>query len=739
MASFVRRFLFDPGIETLLEIESVNIIDLEPPAQITGVGAGTVLMVGEFENGTFVQREVTSASDFKSTFGSFGYENDGVPGNNPSARSRKADNVLTAEFFNGNGFVALANKKFKRLIVLRIDTSVGEVEFTRLPCLLGSDAPAFDLADAETLVVDDGGGNDTVTLDGVVATVLSAAGMFATGFTGGEKMNVTIDDGVVGQQIGPVDIVFQAGDQSQAQAIARINLVLGFTSASDTGMDTTTMVGRVQGTAGNVIINSIDAAVATALGFAAGTTNGTGNVANIDAVTVAELDSLIDTATAGNVKADRDADGKLRICNVNTSLTTLAIDVLSTATGFGFTIPSSTDATVEADNIDVIIPAGTRVRNSGAVEWVTMQDVATKANNRGPYSVKVRPGLDDGTVAGSVAASVAVLPFPIRGAGFAVTNPLPLTAALTEAQIDVKYTDAIITTKSLVKVGKEANIIAAARQSNIIRAGLRTNAVEASSEGALGRMAIIRPPLGTTTRAVATGSVAPGVGATRNQRVVYAFPGAQTFISQIAFQGSAGGAGFTDDGLIDSGADAFMASAMSQLPPEENPGQLTEFLNGVTGIEAGNPDVQDLAIGDYISFRKNGVAALRQSINTGQFLFQSGVTSVNPATNPNLRNIARRRMADFIQDTLALRATAFGKKLATRSRRAAVIAEFRQFMKSLVDDERLAAQSALQSGDSAEIKLGIFRLIIKGTTISSLDSIVLESTIGETVTIDEVA
>jgi hypothetical protein len=739
MANFIRRFLFDPGVETLLEIESVNILDLEPPAQITGVGAGTVLMVGEFENGPFSQYEVTGATDFKNTLGSFGYEYDGVPGNNPSARERSADLALSPENWNGNGFAALANKKFRRLILLRVDTNTGEVTFTRLAAVLGGTAQTFTLVSGQQLSFDPAGsGVVNATFTGVVASTTSAAGVYPTTFTGGETMNVTIDDGITGSQIGPVDIIFQAADQLQVDVIARINAVLGYTAASDAGAGVTDLDGRIGGTGGNVKINSIDAAVATATGFSAGTDVGTGTVVNIEAVTEAEVNTAVNTADTDSY-VERDADGKLRLyyADILAANQTIAVDAATTAVNLGFTIGDSHDATLEADNVDMTIPAGTRVRNGSAVEWVTMQDIAVTADSEGPYTVKVRHADDDTTGLGSIVGSVTVIPFPIRYSAFAVDNAAPITAALTEAQLDAAYVAAIQSTKSLTQAGKEANVILAARQSNIVRTALRDSALEASAEGAYGRMAMIRPPLGTL-RATARAAAQPGVGAYRDQRVAYCFPGVQTYLSQIAFQGTAGGSGFSSDGIIDVGFDAFVASVLSQLPPEENPGQITTFLNGVLGLEAGNDDVQDMTIGDYTLFRASGIAAPRQSINTGTFVIQSGVTSVNPATNPNLRNIARRRMADFIQDSLALRATAFGKQLSTRSRRAAILSEFRAFMSDLVDEERLDSQSVVVGSDAAEIAAGLYRLRIKGRTLASLDSIVLESTIGESVTIDEI-
>lgn len=844
MGNFIRRFLSDPGVETLLEIESVNILDLEPAASISGIGTGMVICVGEFENGPFAAAdgegpsEVAGVSDFLARFGGFGHTYDGVQGKNPCARKRNADAALNPEYWNGNGFISLVNKKFKRLVLARVDTSVGEVEFTRLACVSGSSAPTFDLEPAETLVYDlgTGAGLVTATFSAAVAQRDTAAGVFPTLFVGGEKFNVTIDEGTP-QQIGPVDIVFQAADQTQAQVVSRVNTVLGYTSASVLGGGVTRMVGRVRGTGGNVKINSADAAVIAAIGVAVGATNGTGNVANIDAVTVAEVDSVI---AGTDVRADRDAAGNLRLCNTLTPGTgTLYIDPTSTANGLGLTEGQVADAddghaqwtsaagvyptlfaggetvtlgfdgdvnvlvtfdvadqtqaqvisrvntvlgftaaasvsatrtklegrenggqvrivaasapgvlttlgfslrTIDAvKNASGTIPAGTRVRNSSAAEWVTMQDVAVEAEDPGSYSVKVRPATDDGTALTSVTGSVTVVPFPIALGGFSCTNPLALSAALSEAAIDAAYLAAMDATRNLNNVAAKANAIYSARQSNVCRVGIRDNARLASSEGAYGRVGIIRPPLGVTRSVARSTSQQPGVGAYRDQRVGYAFPGVQTFVSQIAALGLAGGDGFTADGVIDVGFDAFCASVFSQLPPEENPGQVTAFLGGVLGIEAGNADVQDLTMADYIAFRESGIMAPR--MDDGVAIIQSGVTSVNPLVYPNLRNVARRRMADFIQDSLALRLKSYGKKLNSRSRRALITQEVRAFMQGLVNDERI--EGFLLDGKNGNtpetLALGIFRLILKARTISSMDSIVLETTVGEGVDINEAA
>ena len=734
--TFIRRFLTPPDVATLVEIEAVNILDLEPPASITGVGSGTVLHVGEFENGPFTQYEVSGASDFQTTFGSFGYTYFGVQGNNPCARARKADAAVYWEYWNGNAFVQLANKKFKRLICLRVDTSVGSVSFTRLAMVKGGIGPTFLLSTGQHLDSDPGAGVVTGTFTGVHAIYTSGNGVYPTTFTGGEKMNITVDSGVVGSQIGPVTIFFQASDQTHADVVARINTVLGYTCAAVAAL-TTVFTGRVKGLAGNITINSGDAAVLAALNIALGATPGTGVCQNIEAVTVAEVNTIMHAASA-SLTADADENGYLRLFNdVGTSIT---INVATTATGFGFTIPDASTAAIGAAGV---IPAGTRVRDAGAHEWVTMQDVnviagTSGATGAGPYTVKVRPALDDTTGVGALALAVNVIPYQPSFAVFKVANSAVLTVALTEAQLDAAYVVAIQSTKALNLAGKQTNIITSARQSNIIRSALKASALEASSEGCYGRMTFIRPPL-NSTRATMRAATQPGVGATKDQRVVYSPIGHTTYISQMTALGLAGGAGYAADGIVDVGADTLLASVCAQLPPEENPGQDNTFMTAALGLvsAATNPDVQAMTIVDYTLFRAAGICAL--IFDNGDSSFQSGVTSVDPLVHPNLRNIARRRMADFLQDTQALRLKSFSKKGNTRGRRIAIMGELRCFLDGLKKAERIDSYSLKQTSTVTELGLGIMRIAEPVRTISSLDAIVLESTVGESVVIEEAA
>lgn len=837
--TFVRRFNFDPGNEVITQIEGMVLISRQPPGSTIGAQSGIVLCVGEFEDGDYeVPTEVEGGGDLQTTFGGFGYTVGGVVSCNPSARGRKADNATSFEYWNGNGFISLVNKLWGGLIVCRVDTSVGAVEFTRLPAVTGNSENTWVLEAGQNIVLDLFGTQSTVTFDAAVADLLSADGVYPTTFAGGEKMNVTIDQGTP-QQIGPIDIVFTSGDQTHTAVVNRINAVLGYTAASAATLKTH-LVGRNKGTAGKVKINSIDSLVATATGFSATSASGTGDVSNIGAVTFLEAKTRIE-ADASGTRVDRDNSGNIRIAA--TSADTIMV-VSQTATAFGFTdnlvstepdgfavlvsgagtypdgftggetltlgFDGDPDATVTfqagdttraaviarvntavgyealsahtvstklvmtgrenggqvrvvaasagvltALGLSVVtvnavahdvetIPAGTRVQDDTGVEWVTTQTQQVQLDDSGPYSCRIRPANDDGTNAGASADELTVLPTSPGTSAWSVNNPDDVSAALTESQIDAQYQRAFDATLSQTSVAKTANLIFSARQSNAVRSMGRLNVVKANSSGMAGRIFMESPPLGTTRARAKSSGVAPGVGVTRNKDVVYCYPGVNTFVPQIAARGLAGGAGFTADGNLDVHFDAWVASTCSQLPPEQNPGQQTDFMVAVRSVEVGNVDVQNLSIEDYIAFKAAGIAA--PIIDDGVCLIQSAVTSVNPSNEPGYVDISQRRFEYFIQDSLIKLTKRFSKKSQSRQAQSDFLGTIDQFLLGLKSPGNPAAQrivdysiDARNPNTKASLGAGIFRTVVKVQMIPDFKYIVFETEVGPNVDVSVVA
>jgi hypothetical protein len=843
---FIRRFLVDPGDDVLLEIESVNILDLNPPASISGIGTGTCIIAAEFENGPYNSVvELLSGDDLKNTFGSLGYTYQGVVGNYPCAVQRSADATLTPETWNGNGFVQLSGKKFARLLAVRADTSVGAVQFTRHASVTGVGQFSYMLQPGQHLDLDlnDPATNYVTTFTATAATVTAIGGVYPTTFAGGESLTLGYDNGT------DFTVFFQAADQSNAQVVARINTFAGFAFA-DLNAGQLRLTGRQLGNAAAVRVVSGSAGVLTKLGLTAATTIGTGNVGDILAVTNNELAAAVNTTLTGKGFLEFDTNGNPRIVLTDSTNPPFFVHVLAstTATGLGFTIdqvgtddgrgvligpttgvyattfgggetitivdsalpapvvvtfvigdqshaqvisrintffstpvafshtstgialrstkvggtikilavsvPLVTTATALAPGMSGtgvvptagVIPAGTLVQNVPAAGvtptlLVTTQDVQISSQSIGPYTAKVRHAVDDGTGTSLNAGTVTKVDAPVTFSAFVAVNPAPISAALTEAQIDAAYVNALASTLDLNSVAQQANMIYSARQSNTIRNALRQNALDASAKGMFGRVACIRPPLNTLIATATSNAAAPGVGATRDQRVIYCYPGFNTFVPLIGQRGTAGGTGFTADGNVDVGADGFMCSIMSQLPPEENPGQETTFTAAVNGLETG-ANVQGFDINSYKLLKASGIAGARID---GIAIFQSGVTSVDPGVYPELTRISRRRMADFIQDSVARSVKAFGKKLSTNARRRAIAGQIRSFMEGLLGVSNPGSQRIAgftiddkKANTPETLGRGLYKIILRVRTLASLDSIVIATTVGEQVEVDEV-
>lgn len=477
---------------------------------------------------------------------------------------------------------------------------------------------------------------------------------------------------------------------------------------------------------------------------------------------------------------------KLVLCRVDMDL---AEGVQLQITGTVIDPTTGSAVTVIPDGLQIVVPAGTRVNASGAPteEFAlsadvvfgattdltaatfatfdpdtpfytdrTVEDVpvySTQGNNEslvGDVDTVNTTDLfnaDLGTGTSQPGVVVATSTGALDGSG---ANAAVLTA-LTSGQIDTAYNNAIDATKPGDESVDDVVIIASARQSSAIRGRLLTNARDSSNVGR-GRIALNRPPIGTLpglTAGQAQSSTDPGVGANRSDRVVYCYPHFEQTIDEIA--------ALDPQAVISApqifiGADAAMASILSTLPPENNPGQSTggivtggllSFIErlepGLTG--AGLPT--KFILEDYKAFKASGIAALRRSPEISEWVFQSGVTSVDPVNFPQLAPIKRRRMADNIQDSLAAIVLKYNKLPNTVERYDSLVGDVDDHLDQLLSPNNPAQQRIegytldAKTGNSDDLSaIGIRILIIKVRLLSSMDHIVLQTTIGETVTIE---
>jgi hypothetical protein len=723
MSAFVRRFTSVPSLEVLLEIEAVNIVDLAPPDPSTGTGSGAVLVVGEWEDGPFAAGgdaadfvsddrtgpvEVFGSSDLVSTFGGFGFVRGTLPSQDPCCRRRNG------ELWNGNGFIKARYLRASRLMVARVDSSVGSVSFSPLASIDTGIGP-YGLTVGQQLSVESNGAApaSTTAIAAAAAQVTGAAGTYPTLFAGGEALSIALDGAA------PVTVTFLAADQLLADVIARINATMGATIASNSAGQLR-LTGVREGTGGSIVIANVSGTPLATLGLTAGTTAGTGNVADLSAVTAAELATIFNASAIAGFTARALADGSLRL-RATVSLG-VAAGTLATALGVeivGTTIAAGTHGGGR-------IPAGTRVTN-GTTSFLTMQTLTLADGSTGPHAVKVRPTTDDGAGLGATGGTVTTITDQPDFADFTVNNPSALSTPRTEAGMDVAYEAAFNATTALDKPTAQANYTLSARRTDaVVRAG-RQNAIDASAQGCFGRVFITRSPLGSTPA-----TILANVASYRSDRVFYTGPGWRVRIPEIAAVGTAGGLGFTADGVITRASDTELATLCAVLPPEENPAQDTEGL--IDHCLAVEDTGVSMTIEVYKAFKAGGVCAPKIDLDSGP-TFQSGVTS---SLESGRTTQARRRFADFIQNTLAVIGKPYSKKLNRRAERDSLFGRVDSFLSGLqnVRDEKASRLESYSLDDGPNVNaptslaLGIYRIRTVVRQYSSLDAIVFETEIG---------
>lgn len=375
----------------------------------------------------------------------------------------------------------------------------------------------------------------------------------------------------------------------------------------------------------------------------------------------------------------------------------------------------------------------------------------------GGYSVPVRPLTNvsgvvaDGTWTAGIVINPLVVPPALTGSSWDPLSGLfgriipsggVAFVALTQgsnaanvAALDSLYLaglDALISNQTPIS---DIDLVLVSRTSANIRVGVKSHVLAASARS-LGREASIHPELTTLSETTVLGDASPGVGATRDERVVYNWPGVKTFIPEaVGYRLKTADGLTTIDGVLDVGSDAYAISVMSNLPPENNPGQgaapVPALMSSILGLQRGAPS---LDLGDYINLRARGVMAPRIDSVVGP-IFQSGVTT---SLISGQKNINRRRMADFIQDSLARAIVIYSKLPLTEANKDSAVGEVDAFLAGLLSVDTPTAQRIVAysvddvSGNTpTRLSKGIFTIIVRVQTIPSGDFIVLQTEIGE--------
>lgn len=209
-------------------------------------------------------------------------------------------------------------------------------------------------------------------------------------------------------------------------------------------------------------------------------------------------------------------------------------------------------------------------------------------------------------------------------------------------------------------------------------------------------------------------------------RLIYAYPWVQTVIDGVlAFVSPA----------------SWVASVISQTSPHIDPAYVKNagFLGGITGLK------RSLTRSDYIQLKDAGIMAFENDQDIG-FKIKSGVVTQIADSSKVL--VLRRRMTDFLTNSIARFLKQYQNSVASKANRTLIKSAIATFDKQLENDGILPKDSEVQSGKAklidteslntdSSIAAGFLKLLYKRRIYSTNRFIVLQTEIGESVTVTE--
>jgi hypothetical protein len=315
-----------------------------------------------------------------------------------------------------------------------------------------------------------------------------------------------------------------------------------------------------------------------------------------------------------------------------------------------------------------------------------------------------------------------------------VGNPSALTAALTAAQLDAAYLAAINATKgSSNNTTKKIGGVVSARQSDVIRSAIKNNAQDASANGHNDRRGFICSPNGTGASTIISNSPS-GVGTYREEGTSFAAGGVKCFLQEMI------DGGYPVDPVARTFVrhpDAILASRYSVLPPGYNPGQWPEnpLFQLSPSVFVGLEDsALSWDIDTYAAFKAAGVCAAEFDSDTG-IVFEQGVTTVDPAVEPNRKTIARRALAGFIGDSVSAFARPKAKRQGTETRRELLKDAISSFLDGLMAPNGDTVKEYSVSISTDGLPAGVVEYPIQVKMEQSDDVFLLNLSVGTNVTV----
>lgn len=295
-----------------------------------------------------------------------------------------------------------------------------------------------------------------------------------------------------------------------------------------------------------------------------------------------------------------------------------------------------------------------------------------------------------------------------------VAAAAPLTGGDDGAVADSDYEDAI----EKANVEGAGNIIFLDQYNEVRNALLKTH-VAATQD----KMAILSCELGDSVADVVT-----AVATLRDAdgRLIYAYNWVKTLVDGVA--------------TLTSPA-SWLASIMSQTSPNVDPAYAgnTQFLAGVIGLE------KNLSRDEYKQLKEAGISAFEQDLDIG-FKLKSGI--VTQIANSEKVTILRRRMADYLTNSVGKFLKVYQNDVNSEPKRIAVQAAIKSFITGQEnlgilpkDKEVIGGRAKLvdikSENTNESIAAGKFIILYKQRIYSSMRYIVLKAEIGQSVVVTE--
>lgn len=680
MSGFIRRFTSFPPDDVITAIEGINIVDLPPPSAIQGQNENVVALVGEFADMTYAV-----VVDATGLISSAIRPQEIVSGQDLLNKVGGFDETL-GQFGGdmGNGYAELRNKTFGRLVVVPVNlTSASGVRLWR------------QLATNKS-------GTDPTPITPTAAAQVDAGAIFkktsapADRIKAGARVTFTSDEAYRTAIDGSVTTAGSAATQT-------------FTSAGSLFLSMVRTDGKVGVEVGDVLVLG-QIGGAAGLGSNAATYRVTA-VPSETTLTVQLMDftNFAFTTTSSlpfRLHTGRAADSYgtgANSASANQASYTVPVRPITNGAGTG---SSGTDGTWAVGlQIDPLTPQATP---SGTV-WQPLSGLT-----------------------GKIGPTTAV----------AYTAAVQAPNAVNVAAIDALYATSIDALLFDNVPASEVAHVWCARNSSTIRTKMRSHVLSASENG-IGRTCSIAPELDivkATALTTVTSDVDPGSGANRDERVFYNWPPVKTFIPEAVGKYIRRADGTTGtDGIVDMTGDGWMSAIMGNLPPERNPGEFSGTTKKVLAPVLGYAtNVPDLDLNAWKLLRLRGISGIRIDKTVGP-IFQSGVTT---SLIGGQKNINRRKMADFLEDSIGITLKPSTKLPMSEQFKDSVLGQVDDFLTTMLSPDNPAQQRIAgyvldaKSGNTPQTEAkGIYILIIKVRTLATADFIVLQFEVGEGVVV----